>query len=133
MASFRSRTARAATTVCTTLVAAACTSSPTDPAHSAGTVTAVARAPRIAITNGTDEPVFTFTIGENAVAVSNWYWCVDAVRCPPIAPRATAEAAYPTAYNGKPEQTAIVYWYHAVRGSDGTLQPDVIRAIRVGL
>lgn len=59
--------------------------------------------------------------------------CVDDVQCPPIAPRATSEIDFPTTLQGKPDQAALVYWWHAVRGSDGALRADSIRVLRVGL
>lgn len=114
------------------VVAPACTSSPTAPLQR-GAVTAAASASRIAVTNGTDAPVFTFTVGQRAAAVINWAPCVDVAQCPPVAPGATAEAAFPAAFQGSAEQAAVVYWWHAVRGADGALRPDSVRAIHVGL
>lgn len=114
------------------LVAAACTSSPTAPLQR-GTVTAAVRSARIAVTNGTDAPVFTFTVGQRAAAVINWVPCVDDAQCPAVAPGATAEAAYPAAYQGTAERVAVVYWWHAMRGGDGALRADSVRAIQVGL
>jgi hypothetical protein len=116
-------------------VVVACTSSPTAPTAPTpgGTVVATARAPRIAITNGTGAPVFTFTVGARAATLINWAPCVDAVPCAPVAPGATTETAYPAASQGTAEQAAVVYWWHAVRGNDGVLRPDSVRAIPVGL
>ena len=117
---------------CLALALVACTSSPTAPPPG-GTVIATARASRIAITNGTGAPVFTFTVGARAATLINWAPCVDAAQCPPVAPSATTETAYPAAFQGTAEQAAIVYWWHAVRGSDGALRPDSVRAVQVGL
>jgi hypothetical protein len=110
---------------------AGCTSSsaPTE----LGSVMAVSQNAHVQLTNHTVRPVFATVFGRNAVASINWAPCVDASRCPPIAPGDTRELLYPVPLLGEGEREAVVYWWHAARGSDGALRPDSIRAIIVHL
>ena len=110
---------------------AGCTSSsaPTE----RGDVIAVSQNAHVQLTNHTARPVFATVFGRTAVALINWAPCVDASRCAPITPGDTQELMYPVPLLGEGEHEAVVYWWHAVRGSDGALRPDSVRAFIVHL
>lgn len=98
-----------------------------------GGVEAIARDQKIDVMNRTERPVFTFVVGRDLAALINWAPCVDAVRCPPIPPGSIRSEAYPQVRSGVAEREAIVYWWHAIRGADGTLHADKIRGRLVTL
>lgn len=112
--------------------AAGCSSGPAAPVDGGGLDIAVAR-PYLSLTNRTAAPAFTFVVGRSAAASINWAPCVDADRCPPIAPGATRRDPYPLGLDGARDREAIVHWWHAVPGPGGAPQPDSIRAVVVGL
>lgn len=88
----------------------------------------------LVLTNRTDAPVFTQVLGSRTAPLALWGACVDAARCPTIAPGASRTVTVRlTAPDGGRETEALVYWWHAVRGPDGTLRPDSIRTEVVGL
>src|SRR5687767_13666321 len=95
-----------------------------------GGVEAVARLGQIEITNRTTSPVFTFVIGRESAALVDWIACVNAAVCPPLAPNDIKRVPYPKKTDGRPEREALVYWWHAVLGSNGQQRPD---SIRVGI
>ena len=98
-----------------------------------GGLTAIARYGRVHLENHTASPVFTFVVGSEMAARINWAPCADAQRCPPIEPGHDHDVPYPESFDGVVEHEAIVYWWHAIRGADGALRPDSIRAGRVRL
>jgi len=111
--------AAAATTAAAILVACADSTAPGD------TVGATARGTEVTIVNRTRTPVFTFVVGARTAALIYWGPCVDAARCAPLAPGATRRDTVPEAAT----EGAMVYWWHAVRGPTGALEPDAVRAI----
>ena len=98
-----------------------------------GDVTAYVQNAHVYLVNDTALPVFATVFGANATAKINWAACVDAAQCPPIAKGATGQLTYPVPLLGAQEREAVVYWWHATRGSDGALHPDRIRAVLVRL
>lgn len=87
-----------------------------------GGVVALSRAGRVELTNATALPVFAFVIGRELSTRALFSPCVDATQCPPIQPGARRSVPNPQG-----EREATVYWWHAVQGEDGKLQPDSIR------
>jgi hypothetical protein len=85
------------------------------------------------LTNAGAEPVFTFVVGRETAALIDWIPCVDAARCPPIAPGATRREPRPTRPGGAPEGEALVYWWRAAPGPGDAPRPDRIRVIVVRL
>lgn len=81
------------------------------------------------VSNGALRPVFFTAFDARDVAAINWAACVDAERCPPLAPGETRSGPYEEMIGLYDAETtsAIVYWWHAVRGPDGALKPDSIR------
>ena len=116
----------------TALLAAACSSSFTAPGRP-GEVAATADSRVLRLTNRTARPAFTFVIGREIAATVLWAPCVDAARCPPIAPSATRDLPYRDGLIADDEREALVHWWHADAGADGTLRPDSIRTIVVPL
>ncbi|MES2521202.1 MAG: hypothetical protein V4617_00795 [Gemmatimonadota bacterium] len=109
-------------------VFAAC-SNTTEPAGGNG-VTAVYRNERIAVTNRRDAPVYTFVIGRNAAAVTDWIPCVQDAVCPPIQPGTTREINPIISLQGESE--VLVYWWQRTFGPEGG-QRDSIRNFVVKL
>jgi hypothetical protein len=108
----------------------ACSSS-TAPLVMEGVIVAP-RSNRLAVTNGRSRPIFTFAVGRNAAALVDWFPCVDATSCPPIAQGDTRMLTYHRDGTGMPEREALLYWWHAVPGPNG-LRPDSIRVMIVRL
>lgn len=90
---------------------------------SGATVEAVDRQQDIAITNRTPRPIYTFVVGRQAAALINWALCVSGTSCAPLPPGETRRAPYPTTLLSSAEREVLVYWWYAVRGSDGRLRP----------
>src|SRR5687768_15479205 len=84
------------------------------------------------LTNRRDAPIFVNVMGRVAADHSNWAPCTDAEVCPPIAPGAVRNVAWPSGIGGEVEYEAVVFWWHAVAAEDGTMQPDSIRAVIIG-
>lgn len=91
-----------------------------------GGVTAQLRSGRIEITNRTAKPVFTFVIGGRAAMLALWAACADPAVCPPIEPGGRRIEDWPPPLSGRPETSALVYWWHSVATPDG-YRPDSIR------
>ncbi|HYW32502.1 MAG TPA: hypothetical protein VE869_13420 [Gemmatimonas sp.] len=119
--------------LCTLMIAAlassAACSSTTAPAGGDG-VTAVYVNERVAVTNRRDAPVFTFVIGRNAAAVTDWIPCVQDALCPPIHP-GTSQRINPLISLGG-ETEVLVYWWQRTFGPEGG-QADSIRNFVVKL
>jgi hypothetical protein len=107
---------------------------PTDPG-AGSELRVVAARPELRLTNRADRPVYTFVVGRQASASINWAPCV-APECGRIAPGGTRAVPYPppalvTGYAAETE--ALVFWWHAVPGPGGRLQPDSPRGLIVRL
>ena len=120
----------AAAAMATALALLACSREPTSADD--GLLEARLTSGGIRLTNHASAPVYTFVIGAHAAAVSNWAPCTNASICPPIPP-AGATVVPPPRFGGEREGRALVYWWFARRGSDGSLHPDRIRVVSVDL
>ena len=96
-------------------------------------VGAAARNGQLEVRNRSDQPVFIFVIGRVAAAYTDWIACADASACPPIPTGGRQLFPYPASRSGVVEREALVFWWHAVRGTDGSFRPDSIRALIVPL
>ena len=87
---------------------------------------------QVAVANHTSESVFTFAVGRRASALVDWIPCVDGPGCHPIE-HGTSRLQTVLVLQEMEETEAVVYWWRAVRRTDGTMRPDSIRAIVVKL
>lgn len=91
-------------------------------------VDAVSREQDIAITNRTRRDIYTFVVGREAAARINWAPCVSGPSCVPLPPGETRRAPFTTAQRiASAEREVLVYWWHSVRGPDGTRGPGSIQ------
>ena len=98
-----------------------------------GTLRVAVAADSVRVRNLGDRPVFTLLVGDETAPLITWYPCVDAARCPPIAPGATRAEPRPTTVGGRPERGATVYWWRAVLVAGGPARPDSVRVLHVRL
>ena len=94
---------------------------------------ATARNGQLEIRNNSDQPTFVFPIGREAAAYTDWIACADPGACAPIPARGRQLLSYPSSRIGVEEREALVFWWHAVRASDGSFRPDSIRSLVVPL
>jgi len=88
--------------------------------------------PVVRLTNQTPAPVYFFAIERGLAIRALWAPCTDPSRCAAIAPRGSSDvpfsqiAGYETG-----AQTAIVFWWHLIPGSETGFRPDSIRAVGI--
>jgi hypothetical protein len=88
-------------------------------------VSAEAHYQQVVVANNSATAIFTIVIGRNAQARVDWIPCVDAVRCPPIAPGQSQMRPYGSVTLDPGEKEIVVHWWHAVPdGSGGTRAGD---------
>jgi hypothetical protein len=85
-------------------------------------VVAIASARQILVTNRTNNPIFPFVIGRNALPATDYVMCVDPSRCRAIEPGSGRMLPYPGPYNGVAETEAVVMWWGSMRDSTGTFR-----------
>jgi hypothetical protein len=102
----------------------------TGPFGAEGEVRATATSDAVRVVNEGPAPAFFVTFGREAVSRILWAPCVDAARCPPLAPGDVRTVPRPVE-GDQAEREAVVYWWRAVPGADGALRPDSIRTIVV--
>jgi hypothetical protein len=77
----------------------------------------------LVLTNVHSRPIFSFAIGSERAAVTDWYPCLDPSVCDNLQPGQSRTIVLTDSYfDGETE--AIVYWWQSVRDSDGTYHMD---------
>ncbi len=113
-------------------VAVTACSSPTATSED-GTFSVLATGTAFTLTNGTNAPAFYFVVERGTSASILWIPCVDLTGdCSWIPPRDEVRVRYTDVFGYRNnDQEALVYWWFAVRGENGAMEPDSIRFLIV--
>ena len=101
---------------------------------SSGPVFAVVGAREVWLLNRGERPVYSLVLDRELLAAVDWVPCVDAVRCPPLAPG--ARLALPIGgeqpLSLRRGHEAAVFWWYAVPGERG-LEPGPVQSFKIQL
>ena len=93
------------------LLAALACSSATQPA---GPVAAAATVTGILVSNGTTQPIFYLAAEQGTLALLDYVQCIDATRCPTIAPGEAKELPWAQVIGYAPDRhTYLLLWWQA--------------------
>lgn len=88
---------------------------------------------QVIVTNKSSSPIFTFVIGRQIEARTDWIPCVDEVRCAPIQVGESRVYPYKTIMRESGEKEVVVRWWHVVRDEAGLARPSDFGSLVVTL
>lgn len=122
----RLRAAASAALFLPPLVVGACDGSATGPrSERDGPLLALAGRGELWLLNRGDQPVFTFVLDQEALALANWAPCADAARCPPLQPGTQRAVKFGTEGGIRAGHRAVVSWWYAVPGPEGAQAGEI--------